>query len=121
MIGDNIKKMRESKKLDAKSIAAKAEITPAYLSLIENNKRENPNIKILHKIADALKVPLSSLYDTDKEGLLTICEATDEYNYSETIAANRKDGYEGPLTDDEIDAVNVFLETYRKMKKDKED
>ncbi len=121
MIGDNIKKIREIKNIDAKTVAAKAEITPAYLSLIENNKRENPNIKVLQKIADALDVSLTSLYDSDNEGLSTIGESTAEYNSTETIAANRKDGYEGPLTDDEIEAVKVFLETYRKMKKDKED
>ena len=37
-----------------------------------------------------------------------------------TLAANRVDGYDEPLTEDEADAVKAFLETYRKMKRDKE-
>ncbi len=121
MIGDNIKKIRENKKLDAKDVAVKAEITPAYLSLIENNKRENPNVKVLQKIADALEVSLTSLYESDNEGLSILAESTVGYDSIETVAANRKNGYDEPLTDDEREAVKVFLETYRKMKKDKKD
>lgn len=122
MIGDNIKKIREIKKIDAKAIAAKAEITPAYLSLIENNKRENPNVKVIQRIADALEVPLTSLYDSDNnDEPLIVSESFSEYKTSKSIADHRKDRYDGPLTDDEIEAVKVFLETYRKMKKIKED
>lgn len=62
MIGDNIKKYRELKRMDAKTLANIVDITPAYLSLIENNKRKNVSIDVLGKIASALGVSVNDFF-----------------------------------------------------------
>ncbi|MHB8061331.1 MAG: helix-turn-helix domain-containing protein [Ruminiclostridium sp.] len=38
-----------------------------------------------------------------------------------TLAAHRTNGYDDPLTEDEVIAVNAFLEAYRKGQKNKKD
>lgn len=63
MLGDNIKKIMESKNISSKELAAKAEITQTYLSYILNNKRKNPSMEVLNKIASILEVSVNLLFD----------------------------------------------------------
>jgi len=56
MIGDNIRKIRELKELGLNELARLANMNASYLSAIEQNKKTNPSIKALEKIADALGV-----------------------------------------------------------------
>lgn len=56
MIGDNIKRIRELKDLGLNELARKANMNASYLSAIEQNKKTNPSVKTLEKIATALDV-----------------------------------------------------------------
>ena len=52
--------LRESNKMTVRELAIKSNLSPSYISGIENNKA-NPTIDKLKKIADALNVPVKTL------------------------------------------------------------
>lgn len=56
-----VKKARESRGLKAYYVAKKAKISPWYLSMIENGKR-NPALETLHSIADAVGIDVSEFF-----------------------------------------------------------
>lgn len=60
-LGKIIKDLRKQTGYKQKVFADKCNITPSYLSQIENNIRD-PNISILKVIADNLQVPLPVLF-----------------------------------------------------------
>jgi transcriptional regulator with XRE-family HTH domain len=55
-VGSAIKAKRKEKSLLQADLARRADITQAYLSQIENNKRE-PNLDTLRRIGEVLEVP----------------------------------------------------------------
>lgn len=80
MLGDNIKREMKNKNILAKNLAALTGITPTYLSYILNNKRKNPSMDILNKIANALNVSVDTFFDNDGEN-----SEQKERNYSLSI------------------------------------
>jgi len=60
-LGKTIKKIRKTKGLKQKDFARLCEITPSYLSQIENNLKE-PNLSILKVLSDKLAIPLPILF-----------------------------------------------------------
>ncbi len=62
MLGENIKKIREYKKIGINKLGRLTGIAPSYISALENNKKSNPSQDIISKIASALEVPMSLLY-----------------------------------------------------------
>ncbi len=60
-LGTTISKLRKSRKITQDDLAKKCDITQAYLSLIENNRKE-PNLSTLKTIASILEVPLPVLF-----------------------------------------------------------
>ena len=71
-IGEVIAKFRKEKDVDSKQMAIALDVSPNYLSLIENNKK-SPSPKLLSEIADFLGVPMSAL-------LFQTLESTDFVN-----------------------------------------
>jgi transcriptional regulator with XRE-family HTH domain len=63
MLGENIKKIMNEKGISAKKIAEKAEISTTYLSYILNDKRKNPSLEVLQKIASILGVSVNDFFD----------------------------------------------------------
>jgi transcriptional regulator with XRE-family HTH domain len=59
-IGKAIKLCRTHKNLYQDQLAAMADISPAYLSLIEKNQRD-PSFSVIENISKALNIPLSIL------------------------------------------------------------
>jgi transcriptional regulator with XRE-family HTH domain len=55
-LGRTIKKLRIDKALSQEQLADAADITPSYLSLIENSRRD-ASIAVLRRIAKAFGVP----------------------------------------------------------------
>lgn len=80
MLGDNIKREMKNKNILAKNLATLTGITPTYLSYILNNKRKNPSMDILNKIATALNVSVDTFFDSDGEN-----SEQKERNYSLSI------------------------------------
>lgn len=56
-----VKTLRKLHKWTGEELAHKAGITPAYMSIIENNKAKNVSLVIVYRIAQAFAVPVSDL------------------------------------------------------------
>ena len=65
-VGKTIKLLRVSSGLKQKELAPKVGVTPNYLSLVENNKRE-PSMSFLRALSKELNLPMGLfLWDTSK-------------------------------------------------------
>lgn len=60
IVGRNIRKFRKARGLTQEQLAEEAGMAMRYLSGVERGE-ENPTLRFLAKIADALEVPLSDL------------------------------------------------------------
>jgi XRE family transcriptional regulator of biofilm formation len=65
MLGEKIKKLRESKGLSLSECAERAGVAKSYLSTIERGLRSNPSIQFIEKIADVLHVSVTSLINEE--------------------------------------------------------
>ena len=63
-VGENIKRIRKSKKLSMERLAAEAGVSRSMLGQIERGEA-NPSVAILGKLAGALKVPAEVLLEND--------------------------------------------------------
>ncbi|AGK98199.1 helix-turn-helix domain-containing protein [Clostridium pasteurianum] len=72
MNGYNIKKIREEKHITINKLAELAGMSVGYLSDIENNKKKNPTIDKIEKIADALGITIKELLTTEEQLNYTI-------------------------------------------------
>ena len=61
MLSENIKKFRKKKGLSQDKLAKLADVTHTTLVKIESGSNDNPTIKTLKKIANALGVSLDEL------------------------------------------------------------
>jgi transcriptional regulator with XRE-family HTH domain len=61
MLAKNIKELRKKHKISQEELAKKAGITYSTLIKIESGANDNPTIKTVKKIADALAVGLDQL------------------------------------------------------------
>lgn len=57
-LGETIKEMRKERNMSKAELARLIEVSPAYITMIENGKKKNPSMNILNKIAKTLDVPL---------------------------------------------------------------
>lgn len=105
--GIRIKQLRNEKQLTQEWVALEADITPAYLGLIERGKR-NPTVTVIEKICGVMDISLSEFFDLsvapDKEtstldrqiiaqiSNLTEDEKRDFLNIVKSIMQFRKDG-----------------------------
>ena len=96
-IGERIKTLRENNHLSKSALAKKIEVSPAYITMLENGKKSNPSYDILSKIADALYISLEELLNDGTTSFsskliaailrmdyITIVGESDEYGF-ETI------------------------------------
>lgn len=61
MISENIKKFRKNKGLSQDKLAKLSDVTHTTLVKLESGANDNPTIKTLKKIANALEVSLDKL------------------------------------------------------------
>jgi transcriptional regulator with XRE-family HTH domain len=66
LIGVRIKELRKHKELSQEKLADRMNISPKYLSNIERGK-ENPTLDTFMKIADALHIELSEIFNYSPE------------------------------------------------------
>lgn len=62
IVGSNIRKLRERRKLTQEVLGDKAEMQQSSLALIESGKA-NPTLETLDRLAQALEVPLQALFN----------------------------------------------------------
>ena len=60
ILGKNVRRLRQQRKLTQEELAFEAEIDLTYMGAIERGKR-NPILLVMARIADALAVPLTRL------------------------------------------------------------
>lgn len=63
MLSENIRKFRKRKGLSQDKLAKIADVTLTTLVKIESGVNDNPTIKTLKKIADALEISLNELVE----------------------------------------------------------
>lgn len=69
MIGSQIQRLRQQKRMSLTELAARAGVAKSYLSSIERDLQSNPSIQFLRKLAPVLGVNVQSLIlqeQTDK-------------------------------------------------------
>jgi len=140
MLGDNIRKIRKSKRISINKLSQITKISLGYLSDLENNKATNPSVDKLHAIASALDVTVNDFFTTEEklemantsmkkihdmanEGLnidkvtnLDKIKNTVKENKIETIAAH----FEGEeFTNEDVDDIQRFIEYVVAKRKNK--
>lgn len=65
--GEIIKAKREEKNISLVDFAREVEISPGYLSQLENGKKANPNLKVMLKITQALDIEVDTLLGLEQE------------------------------------------------------
>ena len=55
-VGKTIRRLRSDIELSQQELAARASVTPSFMSLLESGKRQ-PSLKVLRRLAEALEVP----------------------------------------------------------------
>ncbi len=66
-VGEIIKAKREEKKISLVDFARDIGISPAYLSQLENGRKENPKLEIMLNITQALDIDLDMLLGLEQE------------------------------------------------------
>ncbi len=93
MIGSNIKRLREDKKLGLNETARRAGISAGYLSSLERGEKKNPSLDLLKKIAEVLGVSIKDLLpEKQLDNVLNnlaeaqkILESADEFKLDDSI------------------------------------
>jgi len=66
MLGKNIKRLRQQKKLSQEKLARLADISLNTLTKIESGFTKRPAIQTIHRIAKALGISLDRLVEDDR-------------------------------------------------------
>lgn len=66
MIGQLIREQREIRNMSTRELSEKADISNTYIFLLEKEKVNNPSIKALKKIANALDIDVSLLLQSQE-------------------------------------------------------
>ncbi len=104
-IGAVLKQAREVRELSAVDAARAADISPAYLSKLENDAVKKPSPHVLHQLSEALTVPYAELMRLSG---YRVPGETDQKAMNTVSAALFAD-----LTDDERDELLEYLAWYR--------
>lgn len=105
-IGENIKRIREAKKLSQKEVITAIGMGAAQYSRIENGKTD-PSVSTLERVAQALGVELAELFTSD-----TIQEVN---SYDKTLM--EKIRLMEDLSDDERKTIFTILDAFIGKKK----
>jgi len=63
---NNIKKIRYEKGLTIYQIAKMVDLTPSYISNLENGRKKNPTKEVMDKISKALGKSVSEIFYSDE-------------------------------------------------------
>jgi XRE family transcriptional regulator of biofilm formation len=56
-----IRRLRETKGITQRELAAKAQVTGAYVAQLETGVKKNPSLDVLKRLAKVLGVPVTEL------------------------------------------------------------
>ncbi len=77
-LGKNIKEARKQQKISLQEMAQKVQVTPSFLSQIENGKND-PSLTTLKRIANSLSVPISQLLGEETPHVQMLVRAGDRH------------------------------------------
>ena len=103
--GALLRQAREVRRLSAVDTARAADISPAYLSKLENDAVKRPSPHVLHQLSEALAVPYAELMR------LSGYKVPDESTGTATATVGA--ALFSDLTDDERDELVEYLAWYR--------
>ena len=89
MMEFKIKECRKSKNISLYKLSKSSGISISYLRDLENNRKSNPSLLVIYKIALLLNVHIEDLFYTDLENLRKLLYETIErtgYTSKETIS-----------------------------------
>ncbi len=127
MVGENLKRIRKTKKMTLKQLEEITGITNSYISAIENGRKKNPSTEILEKLAKALDVNVVDFYD---KPVLTDKDKKDINKDLNEVMQEFRDGTDGtayyngiPLEESDLDliesAMKIALEQIKIKNKEK--
>jgi transcriptional regulator with XRE-family HTH domain len=58
-----LRALREAKGWSQVQLAARADVTSAYIAQLETGKKQNPSLEVLKRLAKALGVPVTELVE----------------------------------------------------------
>ncbi len=127
MVGENLKRIRKTKKMTLKQLEEITGITNSYISAIENGRKKNPSTEILEKLAKALNVNVVDFYD---KPVLTDRDKKDINKDLNEVMQEFRDGTDGtayyngiPLEESDLDliesAMKIALEQIKIKNKEK--
>lgn len=105
-LGRIIKAFRIEQSMTLKDLAAKAEISPSYLSQIENDQ-VNMNLSVLENISHALEKPLNLFFLQDSMDSVSFVKATERKSITRSDHATS-----AALTDSRVSKFDITLVTY---------
>ncbi|MDV5112711.1 helix-turn-helix transcriptional regulator [Clostridium perfringens] len=79
-IGKKLREIRRSKGFTMKELSNKSKVSQSYISDLENEKNNKPSIDILNKLAKALEVPITDLFNLGIEEEKSIKKAENILN-----------------------------------------
>ncbi|WP_026887672.1 helix-turn-helix domain-containing protein [Clostridium beijerinckii] len=86
MFGENIKKIRESKKIGVNELSRLSGVNASYISALERDEKKNPSVMILNKLATALDIAVDDIMKSETntvEECSNIHEESDTYETEE--------------------------------------
>lgn len=112
MLGESIKRIRNSKGIGLNEAAKKSGISGSYLSDIENGKKKNPSMSVLETLAGVLGVNVSDFFngtDSDMESDNSINESNSSLN-SQQISFRDFDNNKVSPYNSEINDVKTAMD-----------
>jgi transcriptional regulator with XRE-family HTH domain len=110
-LGPRLREVRDRRGRSLSDVATEAEISPAYLQKLEAGGVKQPSPNILHKLAKALKVDYGELMRL--AGYVTPGDSRVKKRRNELTYALSSE----PLTDEEAQELQRYLDWYREGKK----
>jgi transcriptional regulator with XRE-family HTH domain len=110
IVGDNIRRMREKMGLAQEELALRCDLTQGYINFLENGRRGYSRESLM-KIANALGIPISQLFEAEKKEkgqIQMVAEASPVYRkrgsiYDEIVSLLNK------LPDSAVDHYKMLL------------
>lgn len=85
--GEKLKEIREFKKMSLNKLAKEADISPSYISKLENNPNKTPSDEMLFKITHGLCAPI----DKDMDHTMTSGDILEEFYLTDNYELNEKE------------------------------
>ena len=99
MLGENIKLLREARKISLSKLARLADISPGYLSDIEKGNKTSPSIDVLEKLASILDVKVELFFKEDLDEVIGLPVTDEKLNEWDEKYADLKEEIIIPLED----------------------